>query len=191
MPDIFIPIDTNKYSTFYNDLVRRGIVSSFVMSYLSDYRAELKSRYPTFADYHQNFKISKNLYDDLIEYARKEGVTDTAMFNFSSRLEAFAKSKRAELDSLYPSVNDLQKLDKFEKMMSDYVKDSYKTSVKDRNSQLAPSLIKNYLLFEIARNLYSYGEAYRIILEDDDCYKQACKVMKDNRVFRRFKVHDN
>lgn len=188
MPDIFIPIDTTNYSTFYNDLVRRGVISSFTMNYLSSNREALKQKYPTFDDFRKNFIIDDKMYNELVAYAKNEGVVDSAKLRFSYKLEAFAKTKRAELDSIYSSLDDLKKMEQFEKMMHEYVQDEYQKDIKDRNADKAPKLIKTYLTFEIARNLYTYSEAYRIILEDDVTYQQACKAINDNKLFRRFKI---
>jgi len=33
MPDIFIPADTSNYSEYYSLMVRRGILSSYVLEY--------------------------------------------------------------------------------------------------------------------------------------------------------------
>ena len=62
--------------------------------------------------------------------------------------------------------------------------------MKDRNSDKAPRLVKTYMLFEIARNLYSYSDAYQYILQEDPTYKEACKVINENRVFRKYKISD-
>ena len=56
---------------------------------------------------------------------------------------------------------------------------------------MAPQLIKTYMLYEVARNLYGYGDAYQYILEDDVTFLKACEVMKDDKVFRKYKVDRN
>ena len=188
MPDIFIPLDTTNYSYFYSELVRKGVVSSFVMNYLSDNREKLKAQYPTFEEFKKKFSISNKMYNDLVEYAKKEGVVDSAKLYFAANLEKFAKEKRAELDSIYASENDLRKMDILDKMISDYMKEAYKKSVEERNSDKAPNLIKTYMLFEIARNIYSYSDGYQYMLQEDRTFQEACKVINDVKVFRKYKV---
>ena len=75
-----------------------------------------------------------------------------------------------------------------DKMISDYMKEAYKKSVEERNSDKAPNLIKTYMLFEIARNLYSYSDAYQFMLQEDKTYQEACKVINDVKVFKKYKV---
>lgn len=188
MPDIFIPIDTTNYSTFYNELARKGIVSSFTLNYLSTHRETLKNKYPTFNDFKEHFRVSDELYNSLIQYAEKEGVIDEEKLYFSDRVATFLKEKRATLDSIYTQLSDLEKMDSLQKMLNQYIKESYEKSVKERNSAKAPDLIKNYLTFELARNLYTYGEAYQILLSDDKAFQQACKAMESNHLFKKFKI---
>ncbi len=188
MPDIFVPMDTTNYAAFYNEIVRKGVVSSFVMNYLSSHRESLKQKFPTFDDFQDGFSISDEMYNDLVAYAAKEGVTDSTKLYFAERLKMFVDEKGKELDSLYTSADDLQKMDKLSEMVRDFVKDSYQKSARDRNSEKAPALIKNYMLYEFARNLYSYGEAYQIILREDRTFKEACEVMQHDKEFRKHKV---
>lgn len=191
MPDLFVPMDTTHYAAYYNDLVRRGVISTFVMDYLDANRAALKNQYPTFEQFKQNFQISDKMYNELTAFAKKEGVVDSAKLFLATRLEVFAEQKENEIDSLYNSIDDLKNLEKLNQMLTDFVKESYQKSVSERNSQMAPQLIKTYMLFELARNLYGYGDAYRYILEDDATFLKACEVMKDDKVFRKYKVDRN
>lgn len=191
MPDLFVPMDTTHYAAYYNDLVRRGVISSFVMDYLDANRADLKKRYPTFEQFKKNFRISDKMYNELTAFAQKEGVVDSAKLYLATRLEVFAEQKEKEIDSLYNSIDDLKNLEKLNQMMTDFVNESYQKSINDRNSRMAPQLIKTYMLFELARNLYGYGDAYQYILEDDATFLKACEVMKDDKVFRKYKVDRN
>ena len=92
------------------------------------------------------------------------------------------------MDSIYTDLNDLEKMDTLNEMVRKYVKESYDKSVKERNADKAPQLLKNYLTFEFARNLYSYGEAYQILLAEDVTFQQACKAIDNNKLFKRFKI---
>lgn len=188
MPDLFVPMDTNNYSYFYNELVRKGIVSSFVMNYLSDERENLKRQYPAFEDFKKNFTVSDKMYAELIAYAAKEGVVDSAKLYFSAHLEQFAKDKKKELDSLYNSFDDVSQLAQLDKMFKEYITEAYHKSVKDRNSDKAPQLVKTYMMFELARNLYTYGEAYQFLLDDDKTFQEACKTIYNTKLFKKYKI---
>lgn len=190
MPDIFIPLDTSKYSTFYNELARKGIFGSFTMDYMESHRDEMKAKYPDFNAYKNNFEISDELYADFIKYAKKEGVTDSVKFVFSSYLQGFLKENKGKLDSLYLSTNDFENQADFDKMLTQYIEKQSAEALRLKNLNKAPEYIKEYLKFEIARTLFSYGEAYEVFLTSDDTFQQAVKIMNDNKIFKKFKVND-
>lgn len=188
MPDIFMPIDTTKYSTLFNELVRKGVFGGFTMNYMESNRQKFLAEYPTIEDFKNNFEVSDELYEQLMDYAKKEGVKDTVPLNLSSRISAFAKDKKAEIDSLYTNYDDVAYNEAFEKMLFDYIQETYNTAVKNRNMDRAPEFIKEYLKFDIARNMFNYGEAYQIFLMSDDVFLQAVELIEDNKVFKKFKV---
>lgn len=76
MPDIFIPYDTSYYSDYYRDALRKGIFNQFVLTYVDDHRKELNNKYPTFDKFNANFQIDKNILNQLISYAEKEGLPE-------------------------------------------------------------------------------------------------------------------
>ncbi|MBQ9435800.1 MAG: PDZ domain-containing protein [Bacteroidales bacterium] len=188
MPDIFIPIDTTKYSTLYSELLRKGIFGEFAMQYLESHRNAMKLQYPDVEAFKDNFDVSDSLYAALMTYARKEGVKDTVTFNFSKRLEFFAKKESKKLDSLYRSMEDMKDTEALNTMLADYLKKSMNESQRLRNVEHSPEFIKDYLKYELARYLYSWSDAARILLQQDDAFKHACDVIKDDKVFKKFKV---
>jgi len=188
MPDIFIPYDTTKYSTLHNELVRKGVFGSFTVNYMESHREKLKAQYPTIEEFKKGFVISEELYNQLMEYAKEEGVKDEIELNLSARITGFAKDKKSEIDSLYAKIDDINKDNQLEKMLADYIKESYNETLRLRNPEKAPVFIKEALTFEIARNLYTFGEAYQIYLINDETFQQAVKFMQDEKMFKQFKV---
>jgi carboxyl-terminal processing protease len=188
MPDIFVPIDTTKYSTLYNELVRKGVFGSFTLDYMDTHKAGLLKKYPTIEDFKNNFVISDELYKDFMNYAKKEGVKDTVPLLLSNRLASFVKEKQEKIDSLYKNIEDMKEVKELETMILNYVKDSYTKSINSRNEEKAPVFIKEFLKFEMARNMFNYGEAYQIFLMSDDAFLQAAMLMQDNKAFKKFNV---
>jgi len=74
MPDIFIPVDTSSYSDYYNQILRQGIMNSFILDYIDNNRESLKNSYPEFKDYEENFKVSEEMLNNLYNYAKSEGL---------------------------------------------------------------------------------------------------------------------
>ena len=188
MPDIFIPLDTTKYSTLYNEIVRKGVFGNFVMDYLDGERDNLKKQYPTFEDFEKNYKITDDFYKEFKAFAKKEGVSDSAAFKFSNYADAFLKANKDKLDSLFTSANQINTYT-LDTMFTHYVTKNYAEAMRLRNEAHADEFIKDYLRFEIARGVYGYGEAYRIFLETDDTFQQAVEIMHNKKIFKKFKVY--
>lgn len=188
MPDIFIPLDTTKYSTLYNEIVRKGVFGNFVMDYLENNRETLKKEYATFEDFQKNYKITDDFYKEFMTFAKKEGVSDSASFNFSNYANAFIKANKNKLDSLFTSTKNID-THTLDTMFMNYVTKSYNEATRLRNEAHAGEYIKEYLRYEIARGLYGFGEAYRIFLESDDTFQQAVEIMHDKKLFKKFKVY--
>jgi len=188
MPDIFIPLDTSLYSSLYNEMIRKGIISSFVLAYMETNKVAYQAKYATMEDFKNRFEISEALFQDLMNYAHKEGIKDSIPFQFSKRAELFVKNKAAELDSLYHSLEDLQKNTQYQKMLIEFVTESFNESMRLRNVNKANDFIKDALKYEIARNLFSYGEARQIFLMKDDYFLKALEVINNDKIFKRFNV---
>ena len=72
MPDFFIPIDTTNYSSYYRDLVRKGILNKFILTYIDANRKSLSIEYPEFSKFRDNYIFSDKLLDELTAFAEKE-----------------------------------------------------------------------------------------------------------------------
>lgn len=188
MPDIFVPLDTTKYSTLYNEIVRKGVFGSFVADYMDKNREPLKKQYPTFEAFKDNYIITDAFYKEFMQYAKKEGVSDSASFKFSDYANAFIKENTKKLDSLFTSTNNINQ-HMLDTMFSNFVTKNYAEAMRLRNEEHVSEYIKEYLKYEIARSLYGFGDAYRIFLESDDTYLKALEVMHNKKIFKKFKVY--
>lgn len=74
IPDVFVPVDTTKYSTYYRDLIAKGIVNKTVMNYVDANRAQLKQKYPNEEAFVQNFTMPEELLNRLVSRALDDGI---------------------------------------------------------------------------------------------------------------------
>ncbi len=74
MPDIFIPIDTTANFIYSNNLVRSGVLTSYVLDYLDKHRDQLKNEYDTFEKFRNSFHVEDEMLNDLNSMASNEGV---------------------------------------------------------------------------------------------------------------------
>lgn len=75
MPDVFVPIDSTRFSDYYTDLVRKGIFNDFTIGYLDRHRDELLSTYPSFEEYKTEFEVNDEMYAEFLEKAEASNVT--------------------------------------------------------------------------------------------------------------------
>jgi carboxyl-terminal processing protease len=78
MPDVFIPLDTTNYTEFYRDIVRKGTFNMFVLNYMDQNREQLKAAYPGFPKFRNSFEMTTDIFNQLIEYAKKDGIEPTS-----------------------------------------------------------------------------------------------------------------
>lgn len=86
MPDIFVPVDTSEYSTYYRDLVAKGVIYQYAIDYVDKHRKDLKKQYATVNDFDKRFNVTDDMMQALIAAGEKEKVTYNE--------EQYATSKR-------------------------------------------------------------------------------------------------
>jgi len=74
MPDIFIPLDTSGYYSYYNSLRRNNIVYNFVLDYVDKNRQELRRKYPEFDRYKKKFEVTGGMVDKIVAAGEKGGI---------------------------------------------------------------------------------------------------------------------
>jgi carboxyl-terminal processing protease len=74
MPDIFVGADTSNYSDYYRDVVRKGVVTRFSLSYTDSNRDNLKRDYKTFDDFDRRFSFSDEAVRKFTGMADEMGV---------------------------------------------------------------------------------------------------------------------
>lgn len=84
MPDLFIPVDTARYTDYHRKLVASGLVNRIAMNYLDRNRNRMVDSYPKFNIYKQNFMVDDTLMDELVKMATEEKIEfNEAQYNRS------------------------------------------------------------------------------------------------------------
>ncbi len=113
MPDLFVPLDTTMGSNYYSNLLRKGALNDFTLTYTDNNRNQLKTDYPTIQVFREKFKIEQKFLDDFFAFATKQGVTmDTAGYNTSLplikiQLKALLARNLWDTDAYFEVINDL------------------------------------------------------------------------------------
>ena len=87
MPDIFVPVDTSEYSTYYRDLVAKGVIYQYAIDYVDKHRKDIKKQYTTVDDFDKRFNVTEDMMQALIAVGEKEKVTfNEEQYNTSKRV---------------------------------------------------------------------------------------------------------
>jgi len=140
MPDIFIPIDTSRYTKYHRNLVAKGIINKFVLNYVEENRKELTKNFSpkkdnSFTNFNANFEITDEVLQRLIDKGTQEKV------EFDE--EQFLQSKnliKIQLKALIAS--DLWGINEYYQVMN-HVNDSFLKAVELlQNPELYDKVLK-------------------------------------------------
>lgn len=89
MPDLFVPIDTTMYSTYYRDLVAKDVINRFAITYVDAHRKSLRAEYPDGEAFDRGFTFTPEMLDEVVALGRADSVMpDSAMLEKSRPLIA-------------------------------------------------------------------------------------------------------
>jgi len=74
MPDVFVPIDTIKYTDYRRKIIAKGIFNQTIMEYLEKQQKNIKKQFISFDNYNNNFFVPETLLEKMIENATKEKI---------------------------------------------------------------------------------------------------------------------
>ena len=88
MPDVFIPVDTTRYTDYHHNLVASGLVNRVSMSYLDRNRAAMNKKYPKFSQYKKDFVVPEETLQELINLGKEDKIE----YKIAKMLRASAES---------------------------------------------------------------------------------------------------
>jgi carboxyl-terminal processing protease len=87
MPDIFVPIDTARFTDLHRKLVAQGIVNKTCVQYIDKNRGELKKKYPNFEKFKKEYEVEDEMLNLMTTLAEKEKIKiDSTQYNTSKTL---------------------------------------------------------------------------------------------------------
>ncbi|MDD3431126.1 MAG: S41 family peptidase, partial [Bacteroidales bacterium] len=78
MPDVFVPIDTTRYTDLHRELVNKGILNRFTLTYVDDNRQALLEKYGNSQQFIKQFELSDEALEELFRMAQADSVKITA-----------------------------------------------------------------------------------------------------------------
>ncbi len=74
LPDVFIGLDTSFVSDFFDDVLGKGILNQFAISYVNKHRTTLKERFPNPEAFASQYSLETAVWNEFIAYAAAEEV---------------------------------------------------------------------------------------------------------------------
>ena len=74
MPDVFVPVDTTEYSTYYRDLSAKGILNQYAIKFVDKERKAITKRYATVKEFDEGFVITDEMMRDLIQMGESDSI---------------------------------------------------------------------------------------------------------------------
>lgn len=152
MPDIFVPLDTTKYTNIHQRLVALGIVSKVCTQYLDKHRAEFKNRYPVFEKFKDSFEVNEDLLNQIKVAAKKEKI------NIDSLMAVQAKTKI--------------------KLTENKTSSGQKNILPQSQFEKSIPLLKLQLKALIARDIWDMNEYYQIMDTDNESLQKAVELFQ-------------
>lgn len=110
MPDIFVPLDTAKYTPYVNRAFYAGVINLFAFDYCDKHRIELIKDY-TANKFVTAFTLNDNVMNEFFIYAKNKKVTGTetelekSKTNLKQLLKALIGRNLYDKDAYYPIIN--------------------------------------------------------------------------------------
>lgn len=73
-PDVFVPFDTSFYSDYYRDIIRKGVLNTFILDYVDDNRSQILKQHAEFEVFEKTFEVDEKIMAQFLKYAEKEGL---------------------------------------------------------------------------------------------------------------------
>ena len=87
MPDLYVPVDTSDYSTYYRDLTAKGITNQYVIGYVDKNRKSINKQFQTVRDFDRGFVVTDEMMQDFIALGEKDSVKyDEEKYRTSEKL---------------------------------------------------------------------------------------------------------
>lgn len=154
MPDVYVPLDTTRYTSLHRELVAKGCVNSTVLKWLNNHRQKLEKAYKV-DDYRK----------------ARARMADNKTYNPADLRGGFKMF-----------LNDFTVGDDIIDMMKKKANEA-KIEYNDSTLQAAKPLLLIQIKALIARDLWDMSEYFEIINQTNEVYMEGLKALKEDNAF--------
>ena len=73
-PDKFVPLDTTEFTKYYRNVVAKGVLNRFAISYVDENRTSIRNHYSNDDAFVKGFDVTPEMLESMYALAEKEGV---------------------------------------------------------------------------------------------------------------------
>ncbi|MDR2765605.1 MAG: S41 family peptidase [Tannerella sp.] len=112
MPDVFVPLDSTRYTDYHRNVSALGLINIVSMNYVDKNRKTLNKSYPDMLRYKRNFDVPETLLQELQQMAtEKEVAFNEEQYNKSKplitlQIKALIARDLFDISEYYQIVND-------------------------------------------------------------------------------------
>jgi len=112
MPDVYVPLKIDDEYTFYNKLLRKNLIFQYAFDYTDTHR-ESMDIYTSTTMFFENFKISDEMFNELIDIAKKDKVKGNkkeirnSELKIKTLLKAFIGRNLLDDEGFYPIYHQI------------------------------------------------------------------------------------
>ncbi|MBQ8045617.1 MAG: hypothetical protein IJ269_04615, partial [Bacteroidales bacterium] len=195
LPDIFVPIDTTRASDYYINLRAKNLINNYALEYVGANRNELLQKYPTYDDFHKNYR-RLNIDKQFDKYVAEAGVKKTTL-KPEWVIKWVAEALKNETKDTISPIESEDYSDMAKQLLSnpDLMKEVMKKAeAEDKKSKDIDKNSEEYIHVTvkalIARNLYGARYFYEAMAEKDAGYNVAIDVIHNDKIFRRLNINN-
>ena len=195
LPDIFVPIDTTRASDYYINLRAKNLINNYALEYVGANRNELLQKYPTYDDFHKNYR-RLNIDKQFDKYVAEAGVKKTTL-KPEWVIKWMAEALKNETKDTISPIESEDYSDMAKQLLSnpDLMKEVMKKAeAEDKKSKDIAKNSEEYIHVTvkalIARNLYGARYFYEAMAEKDAGYNVAIDVIHNDKIFRQLNINN-
>lgn len=195
LPDIFVPIDTTRASDYYINLRAKNLINNYALDYVGANRNELLQKYPTYDDFHKNYR-RLNIDKQFDKYVADAGVKKTTL-KPEWVIKWVAEALKNETKDTISPIESEDYSDMAKQLLSnpDLMKEVMKKAeAEDKKSKDIAKNSEEYIHVTvkalIARNLYGARYFYEAMAEKDAGYNVAIDVIHNDKIFRQLNINN-
>lgn len=112
MPDIFIPLDSTRFTDYHRKVLGTGVINRVAMNYLDKHRKELNKKYSSFKTYKARFDLTDELLQDLLKMASDEKIEfneeqyERSKSLIALQIKALIARDLFDMNEYYQTIND-------------------------------------------------------------------------------------